>query len=169
MAFLKMFKEIGNYFREIYQGVTSLARGMGVTGKYFVKSSEVVTQQYPENRDQLKMFGNFKGELILKHNEDNEHFCDACNNCARKCPNGSIEVISKREEGADGKSKRVLDKYIYHLDMCTFCGLCVQACDQSALAFSQEFEHAVFDRSRLTKQLNMPGSKVVEKENQKTV
>jgi NADH-quinone oxidoreductase subunit I len=49
--------------------------------------------------------------------------------------------------------------------MCTFCGLCVQACEQDALAFSQEFEHAVFDRAKLTKQLNQPGSKVVEKTN----
>ena len=164
MALLKTIKEIGNYFKEIYEGVASLVNGMKVTGKYFIKPSEIVTQQYPENRATLQMFDAFKGELILKHTEDNEHFCDACNNCARKCPNGTIEVISKREIGPDGKQKRVLDKYIYHLDMCTFCGLCVQACDQNALAFDQEFEHAVFDRSKLTKQLNQPGSKVAEKE-----
>jgi NADH-quinone oxidoreductase subunit I len=165
MALLKTIKEIGNYFHEIYDGVASLVRGMKVTGKYFFNSSEIVTQQYPENRATLQMFDNFKGELILKHTEANEHFCDACNNCARKCPNGTIEVISRREVGPDGKQKRVLDQYIYHLDMCTFCGLCVQACEQDALAFSQEFEHAVFDRAKLTKQLNQPGSKVVEKTN----
>jgi len=160
--------EIGNYFREIYDGVASLVRGMKVTGKYFIRPSEIVTQQYPENRATLQMFDAFKGELILKHTEDNEHFCDACNNCARKCPNGTIEVVSRREVGEDGKQKRVLDKYIYHLDMCTFCGLCVPACDQNALAFSQGFEHAVFDRNGLTKQLNQPGSKVVEKTNPET-
>ena len=164
MALLKTIREIGHYFREIYDGVASLARGMKVTGKYFVKPSEIVTQQYPENRDTLNMFDNFKGELTLIHTEDNEHFCDACNNCARKCPNGSIEVISKREVGEEGKAKRVLDKYIYHLDMCTFCGLCVPACDQHALRFDQEFEHAVFDKGKLTKQLNKPGSKVATKQ-----
>lgn len=165
MALLKTIKEVGNYFREIYDGVGSLVRGMKVTGKYFVKSSEIVTQQYPENRATLRMFDAFKGELILKHTEDNEHFCDACNSCARACPNGSIEIISKREVGEDGKSKRALDKYIYHLDTCTFCGLCVPACDQNAIAFSQEFEHAVFDRTKLIKQLNKPGSHVVKKQN----
>ena len=168
MALLKTIREIGTYFREIYEGVASLVRGMKVTGKYFMKSSEIVTQQYPENRATLKMFDAFKGELILKHTEDNEHFCDACNSCARACPNGSIEIISKRETGADGKSKRLLDKYIYHLDTCTFCGLCVPACDQNAIAFSQEFEHAVFDRTKLVKQLNKSGSKVVDKENTET-
>lgn len=164
MALLKTIREIGNYFREIYEGVASLVNGMKVTGKYFIRPSEIVTQQYPENRAELKMFDAFKGELTLKHTEDNEHFCDACNSCARVCPNGTIEVISKREVGEDGKSKRTLDKYIYHLDMCTFCGLCVPACDQNALEFTQEFEHAVFDRTHLTKQLNKPGSKVVVKQ-----
>jgi NADH-quinone oxidoreductase subunit I len=168
MALLKTIQEIKEYFKEIYQGVSSLIRGMRVTGKYFIKSSEIVTQQYPENRAELQMFDAFKGELILKHTEDNEHFCDACNSCARACPNGSIEIISKREVGEDGKSKRLLDKYIYHLDTCTLCGLCVPACDQNAIAFSQEFEHAVFDRAKLVKQLNEPGSKVAQKEKQET-
>ncbi len=164
MALLKTFKDIGNYFREIAEGVASLIRGMKVTGRYFVKPSEIVTQKYPENRAELKMFDNFKGELVLLHNDKNQHRCDACYSCERKCPNGSIEVISSRVTGPDGRTKRVLDKYVYHLDTCTFCGLCVEACDQDALAFSQEFEHAVFDKSALIKVLNHPGSIAEPKE-----
>lgn len=164
MALLNIAKDIGAYFREIYQGVASMIKGMKVTGRYFIKSGEIVTQQYPENRAQLKMFDKFKGELILIHDENNQHSCNACNNCARKCPNGSIEVLSVRVQGDDGRTKRVLEKYTYHLDMCTFCGLCVQACEQQALTFSQEFEHAVFDKARLTKVLNKPGSTSKAKE-----
>jgi NADH-quinone oxidoreductase subunit I len=67
-------------------------------------------------------------------------------------------VIYKKVEGADGRSKKVLDKYIYHLETCSFCGLCVPSCDENALRFDQTFEHAVFDRSKLTKVLNRPGS-----------
>jgi NADH-quinone oxidoreductase subunit I len=158
MALLKTLKAIGNYFREIVQGVASLMRGMKVTGSYFVKPSTIVTQKYPENRDTLKMFDNFKGELILIHDENNKHSCNVCNTCARRCPNGSIEIIYKKVEGADGRSKKILDKYIYHLETCSFCGLCVPSCDEFALKFDQEFEHAVFDRSKLTKVLNKPGS-----------
>jgi NADH-quinone oxidoreductase subunit I len=73
------------------------------------------------------------------------------------CPNGSIEVVSKFEM-IDGKKKRLLDTYIYHLDMCTFCDLCVKSCPSDAIKFAQTFEHAVFDRSLLTKVLNKPGS-----------
>lgn len=155
---MALLKEIGTYFREIFQGIRSLAKGMRVTGKYFLSPGSIVTQQYPENRAELKMFGNFKGEVILKHDENNQHSCNACNNCARKCPNGSIEIVSTRVQGEDGRSRRVLVTHTYHLEMCTFCGLCVQACEQNALAFGQEFEHAVFDKKNLTKVLNKPGS-----------
>lgn len=158
MAFLNTIKEIGTYFREIYKGAASLVTGLKVTGTYFLKPGEIVTQQYPENRANLKMFDNFKGELTLIHDENNQHSCNACNNCARKCPNGSIEVLSTRVQGEDGRSKRVLEKYTYHLEMCTFCGLCVPACDEKALIFSQKFEHAVFNKNQLTKVLNKPGS-----------
>jgi NADH-quinone oxidoreductase subunit I len=158
MALLSILHDTRDYFREIFDGVSSLLRGMRVTGKYFVRSRDIVTQKYPENRDQLKMFENFKGELTLIHDENNQHSCTACGNCERKCPNGTIEIISTRVQGEDGRSKRVLDKYIYHLDMCTFCGLCVPACEEHAIKFSQEFEHAVFTKDKLTKQLNKPGS-----------
>jgi NADH-quinone oxidoreductase subunit I len=77
------------------------------------------------------------------------------------CPNGSIEIISRMEE-IDGKKKKVIDKHIYHLGMCTFCGLCVKTCPSDALAFGQEFEHAVFERGQLTKVLNKPDSQLIK-------
>lgn len=158
MALLNIISETRDYFREILDGVGSLVRGMKVTGKYFIRSKEIVTQRYPENRQELKMFDNFKGELELIHDENNQHSCTACGNCERKCPNGTIEIMSSRVQGEDGRSKRVLDKYIYHLEMCTFCGLCVPACEEHAIRFDQKFEHAVFYKGKLTKTLNKPGS-----------
>jgi NADH-quinone oxidoreductase subunit I len=157
MALLNTIKDVGNYFHDIYEGVSSLVRGMKVTGKYFIRP-QAVTQKYPENRNTLKMTEMFKGELMLIHDENNQHSCNVCNTCARRCPNGSIEVIVKKVVGADGRNKKVLDQYIYHLDTCSFCGLCVPSCDENALRFDQEFEHAVFDRHKLTKVLNKPGS-----------
>lgn len=46
--------------------------------------------------------------------------------------------------------------------MCTFCNLCIKACPTGAIVMGQRFEHAVWDRTLLTKVLNQPGSKIME-------
>jgi NADH-quinone oxidoreductase subunit I len=150
------------YFSEIFTGVRSLLVGMTVTGKYFFSPRAIVTEQYPENRKTLQMFDRFKGEVIMPHDASNQHRCTGCGICETNCPNGSIEVISMRVESPEGKKVRIIDKHIYHLSMCTFCSLCVKTCPSNALAFGQEFEHAVFDRSKLTKVLNKPGSSILK-------
>ncbi|MEI8202134.1 MAG: 4Fe-4S binding protein [Bacteroidota bacterium] len=152
-----------NYLKELFKGIKTLWTGMMVTGYYFVHPRSIITQQYPENRKTLKMFDNFKGQVSMPHDANNQHKCTACNICEINCPNGSIEVISKQVEKADGKSKKELDTYIYKLSMCTFCGLCIKVCPQDAIVFTQEFEHAVFNQDKLIKTLNKPGSSLKEK------
>lgn len=155
-------KSFFKYFTDIFQAVKSLLTGMKITGRYFFSPGEIVTQQYPENRDTLKMFERFKGEVIMVHDARNQHRCTGCGICEINCPNGSIEVIQDKIEMPDGKQKRILGKYIYHLGMCTFCGLCIKSCPSNALVWGQDFEHAVFDRSKLTKILNQPGSSIIK-------
>ncbi len=151
------------YISDIFKGLKTLQKGMHVTNHYFFHPKEIVTERYPENRDKLKMFERFKGEVIMPHNENNEHKCTGCGICEISCPNGSIEIITKKIQKEDGKMKRVIDKHIYHLGMCTFCELCIKSCPSDAITFGNEFEHAVYDRTKLTKVLNKPGSKLIEK------
>jgi NADH-quinone oxidoreductase subunit I len=155
-------KSIINYLKEIVSGIWSLLKGLRVTGKYFFSPGEIVTEKYPNNRKTLVMKDRFKGEVIMPHNEKNEHKCTGCGICEINCPNGTIEVISKTIATDDGKKKRAIDKHIYRLGMCTFCALCVKSCPSDALAFSQEFEHAVFNRALLIKVLNKPGSQLMK-------
>ena len=150
------------YISTVFKGFGTLLTGMKITGKYFFRPWKHVTQQYPENRDTLKMFDRFRGEVIMPHNENNEHLCTGCGICELNCPNGTIEVISKTIITEDGKKKRAIDKHIYRLGMCTFCALCVKTCPSNALAFSQKFEHAVFNRALLIKTLNKPGSQLMK-------
>ena len=79
---------------------------------YFV--SKKVTEQYPENRATLKVADRFRGELKLVY-ENGEHKCVACGICQMNCPNGTIQVIANKVTTEDGKTKRVLDKYMYDL------------------------------------------------------
>ena len=73
-----------------------------------------------------------------------------------------LEGVDKNELTPEGKKKKAIDKLVYHLELCTMCNLCVEACPSDAIKMAQTFEHSVFDRSKLTKVLNHPGSKIME-------
>jgi len=155
-------RSIINYFKDIILGVLSLLKGMKVTASYFFKPSAIVTEKYPENRKTLVILERAKGEVIMPHNEKNEHKCTGCGICQINCPNSSIEIISKIIETDDGKKRKAIDRHIYRLGQCTFCALCVKTCPSQALAFSTKFEHAVFNKALLTKVLNQPGSQLMK-------
>jgi NADH-quinone oxidoreductase subunit I len=151
-------KAVIDYIRDVFGGLRTLFAGMMITGRYFISPGEIVTQKYPENRDQLKMFDRYRGEVIMPHDGNNQHHCTGCGICQMNCPNGSIEIVTRKEMSSEGKEIRVIDKHIYHLDMCTFCALCVKTCPSGALAFGHDFENAVFNRAKLIKILNKQGS-----------
>lgn len=150
------------YIRNIAGGLKSLVTGMRMTGYYFTHHKEIITQQYPDNRDTLELPERFKGEVVMPHNEHNEHRCTGCTACELACPNGTIKVITKFDVTPEGKKKKAIDKLVYHLELCTMCNLCVEACPSDAIKMAQTFEHSVFDRNQLTKILNNPGSKIME-------
>lgn len=149
-----------SYFSEIYGGIKTLFEGLKVTGKYFINArKEIITVQYPEEKAQV--FDRFKGEVIMPHDANNEHACTGCQACEIACPNGTIEIVWDRVMVEEtGKKKKMIEKFIYHLSMCTMCGLCIEACPTDAISWGQNFEHSVLDRSELTKVLNREGSKV---------
>ena len=150
-----------NYFSGLFGGVKSLCIGLKTTMReYFTKK---ITEQYPENRNELQMFDRFRGSLVMPHNENNEHKCVGCGLCQTACPNDTIKVESEFYEDADGKKKKRLTRYEYNLGSCMFCQLCTRACPHGAITFDQSFENAVFDRARLVRVLNQPGSHVAEK------
>jgi NADH-quinone oxidoreductase subunit I len=96
----------------------------------------------------------FRASLQFIYDEEGNHKCIACGTCERNCPNGTLTIETKMVDTWDGKKKKKLDRYIYDLGSCTFCQLCVTSCPTHAIEFSNDFEQAVFTRSKLVKQLN---------------
>lgn len=153
-----------SYIGEIFGGVKTLLTGMKVTGSYFFPSlfgkKYIITREYPD--EPAIVMDRFKGEVVMWHNDNNEHRCTGCQACEIACPNGSIEIIWDRVLNEEtGKKVKVIDKHIYHLGMCTMCNLCIQACPTNAIMWSTNFHNSTYDRSKLTKVLNKPGSKLM--------
>ena len=151
---------ITNYIKTIFSAIKSSLKGMRLTGYYFMHRKEIITEQYPDVKPQLAE--RFKGEVVMPHDEKNEHRCTGCTACELACPNGTIKIVTKFEISPDGKKKKALDKMVYHLELCTMCNLCIIACPTDAIKMSPDYEHSVFDRNQLIKILNKPGSKLME-------
>ena len=128
------------YFGEIGHGLKTLAVGMKTTWKEYFKDffTNKSTEQYPENRKTtLHVAKRHRGRLTFKRNEDGSYKCTACTLCEKACPNGTIKITSHMAEDPEtGKKKKVLDDYQY------------------AIEFTNDFENAVFDRSKLVLHLN---------------
>lgn len=148
------------YISGIFIGLKSLFGGLVVTWKELW--TKKVTMQYPENRETLVISDRWRATLVMPHDLNNEHNCTSCSICETNCPNGTIQVIPKMIE-VDGKQKKVLDKHVWNNGTCSFCNLCVITCPSDAIIFTNEFENAVFDRSKLIQTLNKEGSKLKEK------
>ena len=139
-------EENKSYFGEIGHALKTLAIGMGVTWKEYFKDffTNKSTEQYPENRKTtLHVAQRHRGRLVFKRNEDGSYKCTACTLCEKS-----------QEDPETGKKKRVLDDYLYDLGDCMFCQLCTNACNFDAIEFTNDFENAVFDRSKLVLHLD---------------
>ncbi len=147
----------------VFRGIRSLFSGMGVTVGYLMRPSTVVTQEYPENRETLKLPDRFRAQLAFNHDDKGYHKCTMCRICEEACPNVSI-IITGREKPA--VSKKELDSFVWRLDSCTFCNTCVIVCPFGVLRFDGTFESSVYDRRLLSYTLNRyagPVASVLEK------
>ena len=125
------------YFGEIGHGLKTLAVGMKTSWKEYFKD----------------FFTNKR--LVFKRDENGDYKCTACTLCEKSCPNGTIKILSHMAEDPEtGKKKKVLDDYQYDLGDCMFCQLCTNACNFDAIEFTNDFENAVFDRSKLVLHLD---------------
>jgi len=153
------------YFGEIGHGLKTLAVGMKTSWKEYFKDffTNKSTEQYPENRKTtLHVAKRHRGRLVFKRNDDGSYKCTACTLCEKSCPNGTIKIVSHMAEDPEtGKKKKVLDDYQYDLGDCMFCQLCTNACNFDAIEFTNDFENAVFDRSKLVLHLDKKYIRVV--------
>jgi len=129
------------YFSEIFQGLWSLAVGMGITFREFF--SPVVTVPYPYKT--IKMSARYRGHIELIEDDNGEPLCKVCGMCQRACPSGCISLKGKAVEievNGKTKKKKVLTKYDLNFTTCSLCGQCVESCNFAAITFSKDYNLA---------------------------
>ena len=106
--------------------------GMFITIKHlFMKPATI---KYPE---QVKTFTDvYRGQHVLKRDENGAERCTACGLCAVSCPAEAITMTSAEREAGEEKLYRE-EKYAstYEINMlrCIFCGECEKACPKEAI------------------------------------
>ncbi len=95
---------VKDYFSSLGQGISSLLKGMQVTGKEFITPK--ITEKYPEDRNTVKVPERFRAILTLKYDEDGRHKCIACGMCERSCPNGTIHLTTKMVDTPTERKRR---------------------------------------------------------------
>lgn len=146
---MNLFSEI----QEAVKGFYSLAVGLGVTARYFVKPQ--VTVHYPRKTvDNLETYSGHVEMVPGKKNPLGTD-CIMCGTCVRNCPSGclDLQVVEMIEENPEPEKKKKKAKKIsalvYDYSYCSLCGQCIENCPAGALAFSHHVYWAELDKAAI--------------------
>ena len=142
-------KQVSNkemtFLEKLY--LVTIVKGLLITIKHFFRKKATI--HYPE---QVRAFSPvYRGQHMLKRDEQGRENCTACGLCALSCPAEAITMkAAERKKGEEHLYREEKYAEIYEINMlrCIFCGLCEEACPKDAiyLTISKELVPAQYDR-----------------------
>lgn len=145
--------KFSDYVDGISRSANTIFEGLAVTFSHLFR--EPVTIQYPDRttrpvRDMLPE--RYRGFLEVQLD-----VCAACKRCERACPIDCIRVETQKNPET---KKLVVTRFDLDLAKCMFCGLCAEACEDSAtgaIRHTREFEGSVGNIEALVFRFVEPG------------
>jgi NADH-quinone oxidoreductase subunit I len=122
--------------------------GMMITLKHFFKKSATI--KYPEQKREFS--GVYRGQHVLKRDENGAERCTACGLCAVACPAEAITMVAaERKPGEEHlyREEKYAAKYEINMLRCIFCGDCEEACPKEAIFLTDRKVDSLYTRKEL--------------------
>ena len=123
----------------------AIAKGMLITASHIFKRKPTV--KYPEQERPRAPI--YRGQHVLKRDENGAERCTACGLCAVACPAEAITMeAAERKPGEENlyREEKYAAKYEINMLRCIFCGFCEEACPKDAIYMSETFAPANYQR-----------------------
>ncbi len=120
--------------------------GLLTTIKHFFRFKRP-TIQYPEVKRPVSAI--YRGQHVLKRDEQGRERCTACGLCAVACPAEAITMVSaERKKGEEHLYREEKYASVYDINMlrCIFCGDCEEACPKEAIFLTDRIMEADYLR-----------------------
>lgn len=123
----------------------AIIKGMAITFSHLFKKRPTI--MYPEVKRQYADV--YRGQHVLKLDENGAERCTSCGMCAIACPAEAIIMESaERKKGEEHLYREEKYAKTYEINMlrCIFCGLCEEACPKEAIFLTDRIVDAEYER-----------------------
>ncbi len=125
--------------------VPAIIKGMSITIRHFF--SKKTTISYPEEKREFSKV--YRGQHVLKRDDQGRERCTACGLCAVACPAEAITMrAAERKPGEENLYREEKYAAVYEINMlrCIYCGDCEDACPKEAIFLTDRIVASQYER-----------------------